>query len=76
MLTVLGLAGFGAYRRRAPARHDGLVDFGGYQRQVAARRRHFNLCPAATSGETVSMVLCGKLTIWIRGESTQEPADN
>jgi hypothetical protein len=76
MLTALGLAGVGAYRRRAPARHDGLVDFGGYRRQVAARRRHFDLCPAATSGKTMSMVLCGKPTIWIRGESTQEPAHN
>jgi hypothetical protein len=36
MLTALGLDGFGAYRLRAPARHDGLVDFGGYRRQVAA----------------------------------------
>jgi hypothetical protein len=72
MLTALGLAGFGAYRRRAPTRHDGLVDFGGYRRQVAAQWRHFDLCPAATSGETVSMVLCGKPTIWIRGKSTQK----
>jgi hypothetical protein len=76
MLTALGLAGVGAYRRRAPVRHDGLVDFGGYRRQVAARRRHFDLCPATTSGETVSTVRCGKPTIWIRGESTQEPAHN
>jgi hypothetical protein len=74
MLTALGLAGFSAYRRRAPARHDGLVDFGDYWRQVVARRRYFDLCPAPTSGETVSMVLCGKHTIWIRGESTQKPA--
>jgi hypothetical protein len=63
MLTELGLAGFDAYRRRAPARHDGLVDFGGYWRQVAVRRRYFDLCPSATSGEIVSMVLCGKPTI-------------
>jgi hypothetical protein len=45
MLTALKLAGFGAYRRGAPARHDGLVNFGGYQRQVAARRRHFDIAP-------------------------------
>jgi hypothetical protein len=45
MLTALGLAGFGAYRRRAPARHDGLVDFDGYRRQVAALWCHFDLCP-------------------------------
>jgi hypothetical protein len=36
MLTVLKLAGFGAYRLRAPARHDGLTDFDGYRRQAAA----------------------------------------
>jgi hypothetical protein len=48
-LTALGLAGFSAYRRRAPARHDGLADFDGYRRQVAAWRRHFGLCPAVTS---------------------------
>jgi hypothetical protein len=76
MLIALGLAGFGAYRWRAPAWHNGLVDFGGYRRQVAVRRRHFNLCPAATSGETISMVLCGKPTIWIRGESTHDSAHN
>jgi hypothetical protein len=34
MLIALGLASFGAYRRRAPGRHDELVDFGGYRRQV------------------------------------------
>jgi hypothetical protein len=33
MLTALGLAGVGAYQRRAPARHDGLVDFGGKWRR-------------------------------------------
>jgi hypothetical protein len=60
MLTALGLAGFGAYRRRAPARHDGLVDFDGYRRQVAARRRHFDICPTATMEK---MVLYGKPTI-------------
>jgi hypothetical protein len=49
MLTALRLAGFGVYRRRAPARHDGLADFDGYQRQVVARWSHFGLCSAATS---------------------------
>jgi hypothetical protein len=73
MLTALGLAGFGAYRRGALARHDGLVDFGGYRRQVAARRLHFNIAPQRL---VEKMVLCGKPTIWIRGESTQESAHN
>jgi hypothetical protein len=43
---------------------------------VAVRRRHFNLCPAVTSGEIVSMMLCGKPTVWIRGESIQKPTHN
>jgi hypothetical protein len=71
MLTALGLASFGAYRRRAPAWHDGLVDFVGYRRQVASWRRHFDFYSAATSEKIVYMVLCGKSTIWIRGESIQ-----
>jgi hypothetical protein len=32
MLTALGLAGFDAYQRRTPARHDGLANFSVYQR--------------------------------------------
>jgi hypothetical protein len=72
MLTVLVLAGFGTFRWRAPARH-GLADFGGYRRQMVARRSHFGLCPAATSGETLvlSMVLCGKPTICLH--TTNQP---
>jgi hypothetical protein len=66
MLTALGLAGFGAYRWRAAARHDELADFGGYRWQVTARRCYFGLCPTMTNGETVvvSIVICGKPTIY------------
>jgi hypothetical protein len=36
MLTALRPAGFGGYRRRAPAQRNGLADFGDYRRQVAS----------------------------------------
>jgi hypothetical protein len=60
MLTVLGLAGFGGYRRRAPAQRDGLADFGGYRRQAAGRHVSPTSAPQQRVEKEVvlSMVLC------------------